>query len=543
MMLGLLTSLLTSCDDGSPLCRALTPPENGSVSSSRTLASGTVTYACNAGYVLVGNGGSNIRVCLDDGQWTGSEPDCLQALTPCEPDPCLHGGACSEDGSSFACMCGSESGFTGRTCETPAPCTETLEAPTNGSVDRATGTFRDVATYFCDAGFSLRGNDGSPSRVCGADGHWSGSEPTCDPVCDPNPCRNGGTCLIDGNAFTCVCAPEAGFVGPLCADPVECTPELRRPDNGGIDRRTGTYGQVARYTCNEGYFLAGNDGEQARTCRADGSWSGSDPECVAIGGYPMWPLPGTALHPRDYDVRASTVIDLVTTLEWQRIPHDRGLDWTNARSYCAALLLDGRSDWRLPSRMELLSLADFTRTEPAIDVAVFSGTPSGFYWTSSDGARVPDTVWNVEFWRGNSGTGVPGFLHDVHCVRGAFARADSTRFSVAADGTTVDHITGLVWQRDVSTSNYSHAGALAYCGDLGDGWRVPELIELLSIVDEFRHSPAIDLTFFPDTPSESIWWSSTLRADRPEAALYVSFRDGGNAAFDRTLTLRVRCVR
>ena len=34
----------------------------------------------------------------------------------------------------------------------------------------------DIATYTCDPGFVL---EGSPTRVCGSDGTWSGVEPSC----------------------------------------------------------------------------------------------------------------------------------------------------------------------------------------------------------------------------------------------------------------------------------------------------------------------------------------------------------------------------
>ena len=37
-------------------------------------------------------------------------------------------------------------------------------------------------------------------------------------LCNPNTCKNGGTCSATGASFTCVC--PAGFTGPLCEEVV-----------------------------------------------------------------------------------------------------------------------------------------------------------------------------------------------------------------------------------------------------------------------------------------------------------------------------------
>ena len=52
-----------------------------------------------------------------------------------------------------------------------------LTNPTNGQVNHTAGTtFGQTATYSCDTGYTLEGDN---SRICQADGMWSGSEPTC----------------------------------------------------------------------------------------------------------------------------------------------------------------------------------------------------------------------------------------------------------------------------------------------------------------------------------------------------------------------------
>jgi hypothetical protein len=59
------------------------------------------------------------------------------------------------------------------------------------------------------------------------------------------------------------------------------------------------------------------------------------------------------------------------------------------------------SDWRLPSRMELLSLVDHDTYEPAsFDKSIKSGD---YYWSSTTDAGSSDAAWYVHFGYGYSG--------------------------------------------------------------------------------------------------------------------------------------------
>ena len=54
----------------------------------------------------------------------------------------------------------------------------TLTDPANGQVNHTAGTtFEQTATYSCDTGYNLMGNN---TRTCEATGEWSWSEPTCE---------------------------------------------------------------------------------------------------------------------------------------------------------------------------------------------------------------------------------------------------------------------------------------------------------------------------------------------------------------------------
>jgi Protein of unknown function (DUF1566) len=73
----------------------------------------------------------------------------------------------------------------------------------------------------------------------------------------------------------------------------------------------------------------------------------------------------------------------------------------------------------VPSRIELVSLVDFTRSRPAADVA-FSQTPITapyYFWTSSPSTFAPNSVWVVNFSGGTSLAAVATTPLYLRCVR------------------------------------------------------------------------------------------------------------------------------
>jgi len=99
-----------------------------------------------------------------------------------------------------------------------------------------------------------------------------------------------------------------------------------------------------------------------------------------------------------FKIDGDIVIDRTTGFEWSRENVPGGLmKWTAAKEACKKLTLGGHSDWRLPTIRELLTLVDYERSNPAIDVNAFK-CESSWYWTNTPLASSPgEYAWVVNF--------------------------------------------------------------------------------------------------------------------------------------------------
>lgn len=140
------------------------------------------------------------------------------------------------------------------------------------------------------------------------------------------------------------------------------------------------------------------------------------------------------------------------------------------------------------------------------------------------------------------------------------------RFTNNNNGTVTDNLTGLVWLRHANCvefffgdgTNQNHRSwseafiaannlSSGYCG-LSDGsiagqWRLPNLRELLSLVDYGNMSPALP-TPHPFLGSLTAWyWSSTTSPGAPVAAWRVGFSTGSVSEGYKGENLNVLAVR
>jgi hypothetical protein len=133
-------------------------------------------------------------------------------------------------------------------------------------------------------------------------------------------------------------------------------------------------------------------------------------------------------------------------------------------------------------------------------------------------------------------------------------------YDTSVAGIVTDKVTGLSWQRVVAGQPASegcttNVTGLLYCplryaaeycaasrlGGFSD-WRLPTVLELISLVDFTQWYPAIDGLAFPDTPYE-VFWSSTRKATRPDLAWQVAFSYGTTWSAFIDQPAHVRCVR
>jgi hypothetical protein len=93
----------------------------------------------------------------------------------------------------------------------------------------------------------------------------------------------------------------------------------------------------------------------------------------------------------------------------------------NTQAYVAAVNagagLCGKTDWRLPTRRELLSIVHYGTSSPAIDPAYFPDTQSNWYWTSTTYAPDPAGAWNVYFNDGGAYAYYKAYSGSVRLVR------------------------------------------------------------------------------------------------------------------------------
>ncbi|MGD0676344.1 MAG: DUF1566 domain-containing protein [Polyangiaceae bacterium] len=254
-------------------------------------------------------------------------------------------------------------------------------------------------------------------------------------------------------------------------------------------------------------------------------------------------------NPQSYDTTDPDVVfDRITRLSWQRLVSPKNYAQDGAVGYCADLRLAGHQDWRAPTLIELASIADPTRADPAIDPSAFPDTPPAPFWSSElDATKTGLRGWYVFFKTGGAYVGNDvGDPQRIRCVRGHTSCTDLEVSPYAPAGDAVrDKFTGLTWQRAAPHDTYRWPDASVYCARLdsnGTGWRLPSLRELLTLVDTSRVDPAIDVSAFPNTPIE-FFWSSSASGAAPETAWGVNFTRGSSGAAHKSTTAHVRCTR
>jgi hypothetical protein len=139
--------------------------------------------------------------------------------------------------------------------------------------------------------------------------------------------------------------------------------------------------------------------------------------------------------------------DMTTGLHWMRCSqgqHWKGatcegvavkLSWDEAMRQPAAQSFAGQTDWRVPTKAELLTLVHCSNgrpktwndtgdvcegsyERPTIDQVFFPNTPASLFWSSSPNAYRSDYAWYVNFHYGYDGSTYKNYAYPVRLVRG-----------------------------------------------------------------------------------------------------------------------------
>lgn len=106
----------------------------------------------------------------------------------------------------------------------------------------------------------------------------------------------------------------------------------------------------------------------------------------------------------------------------------------------------------------------------------------------------------------------------------------------------VDPKTELEWQMEKYSDTLTWSEALKYANSLGNGWRLPTIEELGTLLDRSKYNPAARKEIpFKDS---LFYWSSTDYADDTTNYVWsVNFHDGLVYYCYKSYDYHVRCVR
>jgi hypothetical protein len=282
----------------------------------------------------------------------------------------------------------------------------------------------------------------------------------------------------------------------------------RLPDTGQTSNYTATFGEDSDYNFNPPFFVHNGDG---------------------------------------------TVTDTVTGLMWQET--DGGeMTVENTRIYCAGLTLGGYSDWRLPTAHEAFSILNHDHANPAIDPAVFTTTAAEYWWTSTRQANDTTKIWVT-----NAGGGIGNHPKSETVSAGGTKKFHvravrdiqtpvmvASHFTVESNGTILDNLTGLVWQKVPYSDTLTWEKSLQYADTLTlanfTDWRLPNIKELQSINDEGFIKPSLNTAVFGAIGIRK-YWSSTSLPNQTTKAWYLDTQYGITTYDVKTIRHSILCVR
>ncbi|XP_026144649.1 CUB and sushi domain-containing protein 2 [Carassius auratus] len=297
-------------------CGTPEPIVNGQIIGENYNYRGSVVYQCNPGFRLIG---VSVRICEQDHRWSGKTPVCV-------PITCGHPGTPANgvtqgmqfnlnDIVRFACNPGYVlQGAIKSHCQpngqwsNALPKCKIVNCTDPGHVENGVRqvlpsgphrySFQTTVSYSCNPGYYLLGTS---TLSCQGDGTWDRSLPKCLLVlCDrpsmPPYAQISGDRRTVGSVIRFSCIGQRSIVGNttrMCQLDGQWSGSLPHcsGDSAGLCGDPGvpvhgirlgeefTVGSIVRFSCEPGYVLKGSS---ERTCLANGSWVGIQPECHVV---------------------------------------------------------------------------------------------------------------------------------------------------------------------------------------------------------------------------------------------------------------------
>jgi hypothetical protein len=211
--------------------------------------------------------------------------------------------------------------------------------------------------------------------------------------------------------------------------------------------------------------------------------------------------------------------------------------------------LCGAKDWRLPTALELQSLADQGLPGSiglAIDPAWFPNQRPFPCWSGDIFAYIHDHGWLLDF--SNGSVSDQGRSSPWPAMRGRGASLGGPQRFVPDGAEVTDTLMGMIWRRCALGQTWSGSactgtatwvdwdGAIAAARDTASNtglpWRLPSLKEANSLADRSQYAPSVDRVAFPWTQSLALW-SSTPASDMPGEVWIGDTQYGTAYHFDR----------
>lgn len=268
-------------------------------------------------------------------------------------------------------------------------------------------------------------------------------------------------------------------------------------------------------------------------------------EPVAAPEFPSWPILVNPPISNYQDNNDGTVLDVTTSLLWQKETGSIGISYIDAEQACAGLVLGNKTDWRLPTAIELFSIVNQQRSAPT---STFPNMASAIFWSSTPVVNSTGHRWGVSF---TEGTDVDLDENNINgsvlsrCVR-SDPQTNTEQYTIEGE-TILDNLTGLIWQREASEGTFTLESAIDFCDNLDlagiSDWRLPHIQELRSIVDRTTSNPALDTTAFSALDTEFFWSNTSVIGSSGFFNWAIVFATGFDNDVPNTNALRVRCVR